>query len=70
MAVMNDLYVKEAYRNSELESRLYLACINYCIEQGYANMTWITSVNNNRAQSFFKEMNAVQGKDWVHFSIY
>ncbi len=70
IAVMNDLYVKEAYRNSELESQLYLTCKNYCTEQGFANMTWITSVNNKRAQAFFKEMNAVQGKDWVHFSLY
>jgi ribosomal protein S18 acetylase RimI-like enzyme len=70
MAVMNDLYVKEAYRNSEHESRLFLECKNYCISHGFSNMTWITSVHNTRAQGFFREMNAVQGKEWVHFSIY
>jgi GNAT superfamily N-acetyltransferase len=69
IAVMNDLFVTEPYRDTELESQLFLACKNYCINQGYANMTWITSINNTRAQSFFHTMNAVQGKDWVHFSI-
>ncbi|MDQ0193653.1 GNAT family N-acetyltransferase [Paenibacillus wynnii] len=69
IAVMNDLFVTEPYRDTELESQLFLACKNYCINQGYANMTWITSINNTRAQSFFNTMNAFQGKDWVHFSI-
>lgn len=69
IAVMNDLFVKEAFRDTELESQLYLQCKNYCIDQGFANMTWITSINNTRAQSFFNKMNAVLGKDWVHFSI-
>lgn len=32
-------------------------------------MTWITSTNNKRGQSFFENMNAVKGKDWVHFSL-
>ncbi|QYR23908.1 GNAT family N-acetyltransferase [Paenibacillus sp. sptzw28] len=69
IAVMNDLFVKEPFRDTELESQLYLACKKYCIDRGYANMTWITSINNTRAQSFFNRMNAIQGKDWVHFSI-
>lgn len=69
IAVMNDLFVTEPYRDTELESQLYLACKNYCIDRGYANMTWITSIHNIRAQSFFNKMNAIQGKDWVHFSI-
>lgn len=69
IAVMNDLFVKEAFRDTELESQLYLKCKNYCIDQGSANMTWITSINNTRAQSFFNKMNAIPGKDWVHFSI-
>jgi len=69
IAVMNDLFVKEPFRDTELESQLYLACKNYCIDQGYTNMTWITSINNTRAQSFFNKMNAIQGKEWVHFSI-
>lgn len=69
IAVMNDLFVTESYRDTELESQLYTACKNYCLDRGYANMTWITSINNTRAQSFFNKMNAIQGKDWAHFSI-
>ncbi|MFF2910501.1 GNAT family N-acetyltransferase [Paenibacillus sp. NPDC057934] len=69
IAVMNDLFLKVPYRDSELESQLYSACENYCKDSGYANMTWITSIHNERAQSFFHKMNAIQGKDWVHFSV-
>ncbi|WHY18544.1 GNAT family N-acetyltransferase [Paenibacillus sp. G2S3] len=69
IVVMNDFFLTEPYRDTELESQLFLACKNYCINQGYTNMTWITSINNTRAQSFFNTMKAIQGKDWVHFSI-
>nr|AYQ75727.1 GNAT family N-acetyltransferase [Cohnella candidum] len=69
IAVMNDLFVQEPYRDTEWESELFMACKNYCLEQGFANMTWITSIHNTRAQSFFHRMDAIQGKEWVHFSI-
>ncbi|MEK3786556.1 MULTISPECIES: GNAT family N-acetyltransferase [Paenibacillus] len=69
IAVMNDLYVQEAYRNSELEEKLYHSCVTYAREHGFANMTWITASDNTRAQSFFHAMNARQGREWVHFSM-
>ncbi|WGV57446.1 GNAT family N-acetyltransferase [Brevibacillus brevis] len=68
ITVMNDLFVIEQFRDTEVESQLFLECQKYSQEHGYANMTWITSTDNTRAQSFFKKMSALQGRDWVHFS--
>ncbi|WP_342476675.1 GNAT family N-acetyltransferase [Paenibacillus sp. FSL H7-0350] len=69
ISVMNDLFVREPFRDTEVESQLFLACQQYSQNHGYANMTWITSTTNKRAQSFFENMNAVKGKDWVHYSL-
>ncbi|MNC13737.1 aminoalkylphosphonic acid N-acetyltransferase [compost metagenome] len=69
ITVMNDLFVIEQFRGTEVESQLFLECQKYSQNHGYANMTWITSTDNKRAQSFFETMNAVKGKDWIHFSI-
>ncbi|MNW23647.1 Acetyltransferase (GNAT) family protein [compost metagenome] len=69
IAIMNDLYVQEAYRNSELEEKLYQTCVTYAREHGFANMTWITASDNTRAQSFFHARNARQGREWIHFSM-
>ncbi|WP_068505308.1 GNAT family N-acetyltransferase [Paenibacillus kribbensis] len=68
ITVMNDLFVMEQFRDTEVESQLFLECQKYSRNHGYARMTWITSIDNKRAQKFFKKMSAVQGKDWVHFS--
>ncbi|MNY59711.1 aminoalkylphosphonic acid N-acetyltransferase [compost metagenome] len=69
ITVMNDLFVIEQFRGTEVESQLFLECQKYSQNHGYANMTWITSTDNKRAQSFFEKMSARKGKDWVHFSI-
>lgn len=69
VTVMNDLFVIEQFRGTEVESQLFLECQNYSQNHGYAHMTWITSTDNKRAQIFFEKMSAVQGRDWVHFSI-
>ncbi|OME87818.1 GNAT family N-acetyltransferase [Paenibacillus sp. FSL A5-0031] len=69
ITVMNDLFVIEQFRGTDVESQLFSACQNYSHNHGYASMTWITSSDNKRAQIFFEKMNAVKGKDWVHYSI-
>ena len=68
ITIMNDLFVIEQFRDTEVESQLFLECQKYSQKHGFANMTWITSTDNTRAQIFFKKMSAVQGRDWVHFS--
>lgn len=69
ITVMNDLFVIEQFRGTDVESQLFSECQKYSHNHGYASMTWITSSDNKRAQIFFEKMNAVKGKDWVHFSI-
>ncbi|NOU73833.1 GNAT family N-acetyltransferase [Paenibacillus sp. LMG 31458] len=68
ITIMNDLYVIEPLRGSEVESELFLECQGYSKDQGYAYMSWITAPDNKRAQHFFEKMGGVQG-DWVNYSI-
>ncbi|MED1800815.1 GNAT family N-acetyltransferase [Brevibacillus porteri] len=68
ITLMNDLFVLEQYRDTEVESQLFLECQRYTQKQGFAHMTWITSIQNNRAQLFFEKMGGVRG-NWVNYSI-
>ncbi|SDX96919.1 GNAT family N-acetyltransferase [Paenibacillus sp. CF384] len=68
ITVMNDLYVMEPYRDTQVESQLFLACQRYTHDLGYARMSWITAKDNTRAQCFFDKMGGVQD-EWVNYSI-
>ncbi|MBD0379940.1 GNAT family N-acetyltransferase [Paenibacillus sedimenti] len=68
VTIMNDLFVIEPFRDTDVESRLFLQCQSYSRDHGYAHMTWITAPGNIRAQHFFDKMGGVQ-KDWVNYSI-
>jgi ribosomal protein S18 acetylase RimI-like enzyme len=66
--VMNDLYVIEQYRDTEVESHLFLECRRYTKEHPFTHMSWITATENKRAQRFFDRMGGIQG-NWVNYSI-
>jgi ribosomal protein S18 acetylase RimI-like enzyme len=66
--VMNDLFTIEQYRDTEVESQLFLECHRYTKEHQFTHMSWITATDNNRAQRFFDKMGGIQG-DWVNYSI-
>ncbi|WP_079912745.1 GNAT family N-acetyltransferase [Paenibacillus sp. 32352] len=66
--VMNDLFVIEQLRDTEVESQLFLECHKYTKEHQFTHMSWITATDNIRAQQFFDKMGAMQG-DWVNYSI-
>ncbi|MCR8646020.1 GNAT family N-acetyltransferase [Paenibacillus sp. N1-5-1-14] len=68
ITVMNDLFVLETYRNSDLEIQLFTACSRYTEEYGFANMTWLTGPGNTRAQQFFEERGA-RRIEWVNYSL-
>ncbi|NEW06747.1 GNAT family N-acetyltransferase [Paenibacillus sp. SYP-B3998] len=68
ITIMNDLFLLEPYRNTEAETQLFLTCQTYSQDHGYAYMSWITAIENKRAQHFFEEMGSVQG-NWVNYSI-
>ncbi|WP_341278703.1 GNAT family N-acetyltransferase [Paenibacillus sp. FSL H8-0537] len=68
ITLMNDFFLLEPYRDTEVEAELFLKCRSYTQEQGFAHMFWITSPQNKRAQHFFDKMDAVQGS-WVNYTI-
>ncbi|ANY68302.1 GNAT family N-acetyltransferase [Paenibacillus sp. BIHB 4019] len=68
ITLMNDFFLLEPYRDTEVEEELFLTCRTYTQEQGFAHMFWITAPQNKRAQQFFAKMDAVQGS-WVNYTI-
>ncbi|AET58104.1 hypothetical protein HPL003_06705 [Paenibacillus terrae HPL-003] len=66
--IMNDLFVMEPYRDTEVETQLFLQCQRYSQDHGFAFMSWITAPDNHRAQRFFDKKGGVRG-DWVNYSI-
>ncbi|QLG39483.1 MULTISPECIES: GNAT family N-acetyltransferase [unclassified Paenibacillus] len=68
VAIMNDLFVTEAWREGEAEARLFEHCQRYTREHGCAYMSWITAATNERAQQLFERLGAARGT-WVNYSI-
>jgi len=66
--VMNDLYVTEPLRDTQVEAQLFRECHKYTKEHQFTHMSWITAADNKRAQHFFDKMGGMQG-DWVQYSI-
>ncbi|WP_347812664.1 GNAT family N-acetyltransferase [Tumebacillus sp. BK434] len=68
VVIMNDLYVREAYRGSGVAEKLFQACAAYTKENGFALMQWETAKDNSRAQRFYEKMGGEKG-DWLNYSI-
>lgn len=68
VAIMNDLFIIEALREGEAETKLFARCQQYTQEHGCAYMSWITAVTNERAQQLFDRLGAKRG-NWVNYSI-
>ncbi|WP_438449201.1 GNAT family N-acetyltransferase [Gorillibacterium sp. sgz5001074] len=66
--VMNDLYTREPYRDTEVERSLFNECLKYTKEHSFTHMSWITGMDNKRAQQFFDKMGGTQG-NWVHYTM-
>jgi len=65
--VMNDLFVIEQYRDTEVESQRFLECKKYTQENEYVRMSWISAPDNKRAHSFFDKMGGIQ-ENWINYS--
>lgn len=68
VTTMNDLFLLEPYRDTDVETQLFLTCQRYTQEHGFAYMSWIAATTNKRAQQFFEKMGSNQG-DWANYSI-
>lgn len=68
ITVMNDLYVIEDERGSEVSTELFIACQEYSEAHRFAAMEWITAEENHRAQRFYDKMGG-KVTDWKNYSI-
>lgn len=68
ITVMNDLYVAEDSRGTDMASGLFQACKKYTGDNRYAAMLWETAEDNHRAQRFYEKMGGHKG-DFLTYSI-
>lgn len=68
VAILNDLYVIEESRGTDVANELFQTCNNFAKENDYAYMSWVTANDNKRAQRFYEKMSATSG-DWLNYSI-
>lgn len=68
ITIMNDLYIIESERGSDVGTQLFTACQDYSESHGYAAITWITAEENQRAQRFYDKMGGKM-TDWKNYSI-
>lgn len=68
ITVMNDFYVVEEMRGKGVAASLFEACHTFSKENGFAHMSWVTAIDNKRAQRFYEKMGGKSG-DWINYSI-
>lgn len=67
VAIMNDLYTSEEYRNQGIATELIKSCEKYARENGAARLQWVTAPRNKAAQSIYKKLGAKQSS-WEFFT--
>lgn len=68
VTIMNDLYLQEHLRDTEVEVQLFKHCQKYTQDNGYAHMSWVAAPHNTRAHRFFDQMGCTR-IDWVDYMI-
>lgn len=66
VTIMNDLYLQEHLRDTEVEVQLFEHCHKYTQDHGFAHMSWVAAPHNTRAHRFFDQMGCTQ-IDWVDY---
>ncbi|WP_342671995.1 GNAT family N-acetyltransferase [Paenibacillus sp. CFBP13512] len=68
VTIMNDLYLQEHLRDTEVEVQLFKHCHKYTQDHGFAHMSWVAAPHNTRAHRFFDQMGCTR-IDWVDYMI-
>lgn len=63
VAIMNDLYTSEDFRNQGIATELIKYCARYAKANGAARLQWLTAPDNKPAQSVYNALGA-QHSSW------
>ncbi len=66
IAILNDLYVREDFRNHGIGKELIDYAINYAEEIGIEHVRWCTRINNHQAQALYSKYESTK-TDWFHY---
>lgn len=67
VAIMNDLYTSEEYRNQGIATELIKHCEKFAKEKGAVRLQWVTAANNKTAQSIYQALGAKQSS-WEFYT--
>ena len=65
---MNDLYVKEEWRGTDVAKKLFENCTQYSKDNGYLKMEWASAKDNFRGHGFYDKMGGSKS-EWLFYSI-
>lgn len=68
ITIMNDLYVKQKWRGTDVAKSLFEACTQYSKDNGYSKMEWVTAKDNFRGQGFYDKMGGNKS-EWLFYNI-
>ncbi len=66
---LEDIVVREAYRQSGIGTMLYNACLHFAKEKDFKRMTWQVLDWNEPAILFYKKVGASFDNGWVNVTI-
>lgn len=67
VAVLNDLYIKPAFRRQGKARELIDHCLDYGLKMGAVRLQWLTAKTNNNAQTAYNKIGANRS-EWVFYT--
>lgn len=66
---LEDLYIKEEYRNLGFGKQVFKYLANTCIQKGYGRLEWSVLDWNEPSIQFYQKLGAVPMSDWTTYRL-
>ena len=66
---LEDLYIKEDYRNKGFGKQVFKYLANECIQKGYGRLEWSVLDWNEPSIQFYQKLGAVPMSDWTTYRL-
>lgn len=66
---LEDLYIKEEYRNKGFGKQVFTYLANECIQKGYGRLEWSVLDWNEPSIQFYQKLGAVPMSDWTTYRL-
>jgi len=66
---LEDLYIKEDYRNKGFGKQVFKYLANECIQQGYGRLEWSVLNRNEPSIQFYQKLGAIPMNEWTTYRL-